>query len=68
MYQSGRAGDEAKKRKSPAKSERVGITGTGSIYFFLFFLKRPCQLSSYLISQKGREMLGVGGGGGVWLL
>ena len=25
MYQSGRAGDEAKKRKSPAKSERVGI-------------------------------------------
>ena len=27
MYQSGRAGDEAKKRKSPAKSRRVGITG-----------------------------------------
>ena len=27
MYQSGRAGDEAKKRKSPAKSGRVGITG-----------------------------------------
>ena len=26
MYQSGRAGDEAKKRKSPAKSRRVGIT------------------------------------------
>ena len=26
MYQSGRAGDEAKKRKSPAKSKRVGIT------------------------------------------
>ena len=25
-YQSGRAGDEAKKRKSPAKSGRVGIT------------------------------------------
>ena len=24
MYQSGRAGDEAKKRKSPAKSGRVG--------------------------------------------
>ena len=23
MYQSGRAGDEAKKRKSPAKSERI---------------------------------------------
>ena len=26
MYQSGRAGDEAKKRKSPAKSGRVSIT------------------------------------------
>ena len=25
MYQSGRAGDEVKKRKSPAKSGRVGI-------------------------------------------
>ena len=30
MYQSGRAGDEAKKRKSPAKSGRVGITGTAT--------------------------------------
>ena len=29
MYQSGRAGDEAKKRKSPAKSGRVGITVIG---------------------------------------
>ena len=27
MYQSGRAEDAAKKRKSPAKSGRVGITG-----------------------------------------
>ena len=26
MYQSGRVGDQAKKRKSPAKSGRVGIT------------------------------------------
>ena len=26
MYQSGRAGDEAKKYKSPAESGRVGIT------------------------------------------
>ena len=26
MYQSGRAEDEAKKRKSPAESGRVGIT------------------------------------------
>ena len=30
MYQSGRAGDEAKKRKSPAKSGRVGITATAT--------------------------------------
>ena len=29
MYQSGRAGDEAKKRKSPANSGRVGITVVG---------------------------------------
>ena len=29
-YQSGRAGDEAKKRKSPAKSGRVGIYVTRS--------------------------------------
>ena len=29
MYQSGRAGDEAKKRKSPAKSGRIGITVFG---------------------------------------
>ena len=28
MYQSGRAGDEAKKRKSLAKSGRVGITAS----------------------------------------
>ena len=32
MYQSGRAGDEAKKRKSPAKSGRVGITALVSIW------------------------------------
>ena len=30
MYQSGRVGDEAKKRKSPAKSGRVGITQVGA--------------------------------------
>ena len=30
MYQSGRAGDEAKKCKSPAKSGRVGITAKGT--------------------------------------
>ena len=31
MYQSGRAGDEAKKRKSAARSGRVGITALSSI-------------------------------------
>ena len=31
MYQSGRAGDKAKKRKSPAKSGRVGIYAFGSL-------------------------------------
>ena len=34
MYQSGRAGDEAKKRKSPAKSRRVGITVTVTICLY----------------------------------
>ena len=29
MYHSGRVEDEAKKRKSPAKSGRVGITENG---------------------------------------
>ena len=34
MYQSGRAGDEAKKPKSPAKSGRVGITALdGGLHF-----------------------------------
>ena len=31
MYQSGRAGEEAKKRKSPAKSGRVGIYAMVSV-------------------------------------
>ena len=35
MYQSGRAGDEAKKRRSPAKSGRVGITVISRCSFFL---------------------------------
>ena len=30
MFQSGRAGDEAKKRKSPIKSGRVGIIANAS--------------------------------------
>ena len=34
MYQSGRAGDEAKKRKSPAKSRRVGITDSVNQKYF----------------------------------
>ena len=32
MYQSGRAGDKAEKRKSPAKSGKVGITAKYSIF------------------------------------
>ena len=32
MYQSGRARDEAKKRKSPTKSGRVGITVRINLY------------------------------------
>ena len=35
MYQSGRAGDEAKKRKSPAKRGRVGITAITQPSFYL---------------------------------
>ena len=31
MSQNGRAGDEVKKRKSPAKSGRVGITGMDTV-------------------------------------
>ena len=38
MYQSGRAGDEAKKRKSPTKSGRVGIYANGILI---------CQRDSY---------------------
>jgi len=33
MYQSERAGDEAKKCKSPAKSGRVGIYGIVNFFF-----------------------------------
>ena len=36
MYQSGRAGDEAKKLKSPAKSGRVGITVYGRLFHVIF--------------------------------
>ena len=35
MYQSGRAGDEAKKRKSPTKSGRVGIHVLGLLWDLL---------------------------------
>ena len=45
MYQSGRAGDEAKKRKSPAKSGRVGITEVCTLlaelsFWYAFYLER----------------------------
>ena len=38
MNQSGRVGDEAKKRKSPAKSGRVGITGL-EMWITLWYFK-----------------------------
>ena len=52
MYQSRRAGDEAKKRKSPAKSGRVGITEympwcTCSRLGFHFFKKK--EISKFFI-------------------
>ena len=37
MYQSGRAGDKAKKRKCPAKSGRVGITAKWRAVKLTFF-------------------------------
>ena len=48
MCQSGRAGDEAKKRKSPAKSGRVGITGFRSMLSSAFRFSR----------SNGREGVG----------
>ena len=36
MCQSGRAGDKAKKGKSPAKSGRVGITGILTLFYSKF--------------------------------
>ena len=46
MYQSGRAGDEAKKRKSPAKSGRVGITASPT----QGFQNSPHQLTYNLLA------------------
>ena len=46
MYQSRRAGDEAKKRKSPAKTGRVGITASPT----QGFQNSPHQLTYNLLS------------------
>ena len=70
MYQSGRAGDEAKKRKSPAKSGRVGIYAitytntmhaniTKKVYLLAFLMKVVlCIVSLFLL----RSTLCVGKG------
>ena len=51
MYQSGRVGDEAKKRKSPAKSGRVGITVNG------FGGKEPVSKSKmFMFSLNASEL------------
>ena len=49
MYQSGRAGDEAKKRKSPAKSGRVGITVILSALWFGAVRFSPVLIHNHLL-------------------
>ena len=55
MYQSGRAGDEAKKRKSPAKSGRVGITVTVvnnvMIMIVMMMITLHCPMSRTLFTN-----------------
>ena len=46
MYQSGRAVDEAKKRKSPAKSRRVGISDSGLQYHIQWMFTKYCKNES----------------------
>ena len=46
MYQSGRVGDEAKKRKSPAKSGRVGIYAFARKNSGLSIRSGNCQCSA----------------------
>ena len=53
MYQSGRAGDEAKKRKSPTKSGRVGITALrGGEWYLKKRGSRKIWVGSQNISRK----------------
>ena len=58
MYQSGRAGDEAKKRKFPAKSGRVSITDyyTSSNFFNLIprVLSHPAPVARERGGERGR--------------
>ena len=60
MNQSGRAGDEAKKRKSPAKSGRVGITATGYILQILDPLRMaPLTFKTKLRTTKSHIIFKV---------
>ena len=63
MHQSGRAGDKAKKRKSPAKSGRVGITRVGACNGMrggaeghISHLMHPAPCTSYLILSLKLEL------------
>ena len=58
MYQSGRAGDEAKKRKSPAKSGRVGIYDIGLDSAFDLWLLGHFKLRIFRLSH-GASRTGV---------
>ena len=49
MYQSGRVGDAAKKRKSPGKSGRVGITAIVICLSLAASLGNTCQLLSLIL-------------------
>ena len=51
MHQSGRAGDEAKKRKSPPKSGRVGITVKGYILQIL----DPLRMAPLIFKTKDNQ-------------
>ena len=53
MYQSGRVGDEAKKRKSPTKSRRVGITAYMECTLAINYI--PCAMCNRL-SESNAEL------------
>ena len=59
MYQSGRAGDEAKKRKSPAKSGRVGIYESNAKFQTKFFKRRTLWKMLHIIDSLVRGVLPI---------